>query len=539
MSRRVWKSFVDSRTVSMLSLGLVGSRTARMLSLGIVTALLLGSIFGVWYTFSLPSERQEQVTLVNYQHYGEFDYQVYVHPSTLYGVTPEEEENAVYFTELIDEIEVSFNHKLVPDEAWDKVTTVVEISMILENPGVWQKEIQLLRKVRYRDVTVTFPLDLAEIEETINDIEDETNVRSSSNDVTLKANVRVVAMTDAGEMEDNFVQTTKLVLDPQTMEWDTDLTHSQHGSYEGLDYEHQGTFDYAIKLKPNTLFGAVTLKPPASESATTIALPSGSVYFTKIVDSMDGTFSYYFYSDQPLTDASARVEVIAILEYPEIWSKTFHLVPATIKTGDFNVSFPVDIQGFDRLTETVRDEIGIGSASYDMTIRADVHMVAQTDYGPIDEVFTQSLTGTLGLSTLVWQDDLTEWQSGSIKETVTVPNSVWPERGGAIVGLVLVMLVGSYLVWNHRQVKPIPLAPMDAEALRARKKHKDVIVDVGELPEAKTEETVILLNSLDELIKASDALLKPVLHKAEAEKHTYCVIDGLTRYEYVSLETPE
>ena len=55
-----------------------------------------------------------------------------------------------------------------------------------------------------------------------------------------------------------------------------------------------------------------------------------------------------------------------------------------------------------------------------------------------------------------------------------------------------------------------------------------------ELPEAKAREMVIQLSSLDELIKAVDGLLKPVLHKAEAHKHTYCVIDGLTRCEYIS-----
>ena len=36
------------------------------------------------------------------------------------------------------------------------------------------------------------------------------------------------------------------------------------------------------------------------------------------------------------------------------------------------------------------------------------------------------------------------------------------------------------------------------------------------------------------LATAADALLRPVLHLATMNKHTYCVIDGLTRYEYIN-----
>ena len=83
--------------------------------------------------------------------------------------------------------------------------------------------------------------------------------------------------------------------------------------------------------------------------------------------------------------------------------------------------------------------------------------------------------------------------------------------------------------------KPLELFPLEKEALRARKKYEGLIVDVKELPEAKGRDVVIPLDSLNELVKAADALLKPVLHKAEPQKHTYYIIDGATRYQYVSL----
>lgn len=89
------------------------------------------------------------------------------------------------------------------------------------------------------------------------------------------------------------------------------------------------------------------------------------------------------------------------------------------------------------------------------------------------------------------------------------------------------------------RLKPAEIPAIEKEAQQARKKYRDLIVDVTEVPEVKAGETVISLSSLDDLITAAEELLKPVLHKSEKDKHTYCAIDGLTRYQYVSeLEPP-
>ena len=72
-----------------------------------------------------------------------------------------------------------------------------------------------------------------------------------------------------------------------------------------------------------------------------------------------------------------------------------------------------------------------------------------------------------------------------------------------------------------------------AEAARAKKKYRQLMVDVEELPEVKPTETVIPLNSLDDLVRIADDLVKPVLHRAEEGRHTYCIIDSGVRYLYV------
>ncbi len=57
---------------------------------------------------------------------------------------------------------------------------------------------------------------------------------------------------------------------------------------------------------------------------------------------MDVTFRYRFNSDKAISEITSDVGVTAVLEAPNLWSKTFNLL-STTKGGDFTVSFPLDV----------------------------------------------------------------------------------------------------------------------------------------------------------------------------------------------------
>jgi hypothetical protein len=184
--------------------------------------------------------------------------------------------------------------------------------------------------------------------------------------------------------------------------------------------------------------------------------------------------------------------------------------------------------------------LGARTASYDLTITATVHTTAQSDFGPIDDTFTQTLTTKLGEPTLEFTE-LTKSQSGSIEETVVVTKKgVRWARACSIAIMLLVMAGCGYVMGMLFRVKPVKPSLMEQEARRVRKKYKDLIVDIDELPGVRAGETVIPLNSLADITTIADGLGKVVLHQAEKEKHTYCVIDGMVRYDYISrLQPPE
>jgi hypothetical protein len=545
--------------------------------------LLLASAFGVWMAYTMPEEREEPVTLVNYEHQGEFDYLVYVEPGHLFGPPPtqvgeveEEEEKPLYFTNIIDDIEVSFTYGFDPDYPYPfrLTSSDVDIVAIIHGPSKWHKEVLLKSDSAQDDYfTIRFPLELDEFEDLINDIEKELEIREEQEeytyeyeyqdgelveirrriepelntyDLTIEARVKLGTYTGSGWLDDTFTQAMEISVAPGTLEWDNELNLVQRRLYKGFSYKHVGNFDYTITLKENSLYepDVETLSPELYEPPTIISRPPGEVYFPAIIDIMKTSFSYHFICDQPVTDLAEEVTVTAVLEHPpptnfpeeytEVWRKTFTLVQTTQNSRDFAVDFPIDVNYLLRLAEIIGQEIDLGTGTYNLNIEAEVHTTANTTFGHIDEVFTHTLMGSLDASTLMWDAELQKSEPHTIEGTITVINpNVDKYRIAAPILLVLILFGFIFVLANAIQARVVR-SKIEEEAFRAKKKYKNVIVDTRKLPAVKPEETVIACGSLEDLIKISDSLLKPILHQAGVDKHTYCVIDGLTRYEYVS-----
>lgn len=515
--------------------------------------LLLASGYGVWAAHSMPLEWEEPVTLVSYEHQGEFDYQVFIRPGYIFNPPPNEipqtepeEERPQYFTILIDNMEVSFDYVFTPDYPTSLTSTDVDIFAIIDGPSGWQKEVMLKSKSGDDRLTVSFPLELDDFDDIIDDIEEELEINRYTEeyiyDLVIEARVTISTYTGEEWLDESFVQSMGINVGRDILTWDDELNLVQRGyywgRYGGFSYKHTGNFSYKIWLDEGKadLYG-----PDVTELSTepywpplVIGRSPGEVYFSRLIDIIKSSFSYRFLCDQPVIDLIEEVEVTAVLEYPDMWQKTFTLVPRTRKSGDFSLQFPVDVNYFSRLTEVIREEIGMGAPTHDLTINAEVHTRAETPFGPIDEVFIHTLRGVLGTTTITWDEETEKSEPATIDGTKIVTDPDVPKyRLWSWVLLGVLLFVFLFVVWHTIWARP-EMSKVEEEAFGAKKKHKNVIVDVKELPVLRREEAIIPVGSLEELIKTSDNLLKPVLHQAGADKHTYCVIDGLTRYEYIS-----
>jgi len=526
----------------------------RIGSLAGVSLLLVASLFGVWRAFSMPTKTEHPVAVANYEHTGQFDYLVYLTPNSLYGpALPEEEEETeqeappVFFRNIIDKAELDFSYRFESSEPMSSVTNEVVVTAIAENPGMWQKEITILEEThKGGEFRADFPLLplLDSLETVIYDIEEEIGIRGSHTDFIIRAAVNTTAHTAMGTtIEEYFSHEITAVVQAYTLKLEGSLGHSDTGSREGVGYTEQGWFDYEVYLMPNELYGEVVFRSeglPAAEPASSSSSPTqpvgpGLVYFRSIIDHIAASFSYQFDCDEPVSNLVEEVEVMAILEDPGTWSKTLTIVPETRKSGVFVVDFPVDLSQFLEVAGALASELNINTLPCPLNIKAQVHTTGDTDSGHIDEVFTHSLATTLGGPTLSFTGGLSRTQPGTIVENrmATVANA-WMYRALSLVGLALAVFALLFVLRNSRQAEALVISGMEEEALQAKRKHKGVIVDVCELPATGAKEVVIRIGSLDELVRTADALLKPVLHQAEADKHTYCVIDGAVRYQYIS-----
>ena len=503
----------------------------KIVLLVVASALFFGAVIGVVAGFSTATEREKRVTHLTYDLEGNFSHQAFEKSA------PEKKPNPRYFMKIIDSIDVHYSYQFLAGEPVTGVTEEVEISAIVSSPGVWEKEIILVpRAEQVGAFTISFPLETSVFSDLAANITEQLGMGKLSPEILLKASVYTTANTKTGRLSDNFTQTCRVKLTPTILEWDSQPVLSEMRYAQGLRYVHHGNFGYAIQLKDNILFGAVIMEPETPPPpGPPVPLKSSDTYQTETIDSINGTFSYQFQSEEPLLEVINEVEVTATLGKVEAWQETFVLVPRSQKTGDFSVSFPLDVPLFYAMMQSHEKETGTPAAS-ELIITTDVHTIAQSEFGPIEETLSQSLTVPLGPDEVAWPETDPVTKEGAIVETIIVPNpAANTARIGSLGALGMMAVLLLYAIWSFWEFKHKWVSKIEADALQVRNKHKDLVADVEKLPDIENEETVIELGSLSELIKVADSLFKPVLRLAEPERHIYCVIDGTTRYQYVSL----
>ncbi len=501
-----------------------GSITVAKPLVVVSVVLLIVSLVGVFAARTLPTEVEQKTTLLEYEHEGRFDYLIHLKPSHLFGPPPPEEPppNPKYPAEIVDTIDFTFRYSPVE---W--ATEVMHIDAILENPGIWHKKVRLIPYTsRTGDFTLRFLLDIEEINELFDDIEEEIGIRQSPRHLTIEAYVTA--------SKERFTQSLPIKLTSTLIEVGTDLKHTQACG--------NGEFDYVVNLTENSIFDEKTLKPPpvpAIPSSTTTLKP-GDVIFSKLVDTIDVTFYYRFKSDRPVSKITTDVEMVASIEATELWSKKFPIL-YTRKSGDFKVSFPLELADYLELMQTIREETGASAESSSVTITADVHTVAETQVGLIDETFSHPMKVTFAGSILEWDEELSQSKAGSIETSMMVPNpdsylglSVAEARVLSTALAVIFSLLSLFLVALYVMRRPMALSLIEKEALRVGKKYRERMAEATSETPIEGEK-MISLGSMEDLIKVADELGKPIIHRApgtSGEAHAYYVFDGATQYQY-------
>ncbi len=492
--------------------------------------LLLASAFGLVKVLNTPVERtaDEKYTQLSYEQSGRFGYTAYASPSTYYGgQAPASEASPLIPTKFIESLEVSYHF-----QAGDAAVREVAVMAVLENPGAWQKRLTLAPAQSYAgDFALVLPLDLAQYAGMAATINGELGLlMSPAFNLTLEVQVR--GGDGAGGLSRDFTQPLLLKLSPTTLKMSNELVLAQG--------RMTGRFDYKVKLVPNALYGAVTLTPPAALTTVSLqALGPDDVVFTRLLTRLEANFSYRLTAPEDLPPPSLQASVTAQLENPGLWSKTFTLVPATSASGTLNLSFLVDTPQLLALFDAIQQDAGAGGGNCLLTLTASVQATAQTGYGTIRENYTQSIRADLRKAVLAWDGSLSQTVPGKIEGTrvsitpqsfLGLPVAAARIGFGALTALLLVVFVWALLCSPLLSLRGEGQLEERVQEIRSR--YQEMIIEAAELPEARANEKVLAVRSLDDLVKTSQGLLKPIMHRVDKGEHVFCVFDDSTRYQY-------
>jgi hypothetical protein len=509
-----------------------------MILTSIVGVLLIAGFAVTASGFSAPLTKEQEVTRIKYEMKEDFSQQA-VGFSTKRAKTA----NPVFFPKIIDSVTGTYACKFQSDVPVSDLQQQFQVTAVLTNPGTWEKEVVLVEPTPAAEsINVSFPLDLNSLMKLSEDISKELGLGSGSTTMVLKAAVQTTGKTSSGPFQDYFVQTCQLGLTPTVMQWQKPFDYTRKGYQNGTIYQHSGVFGYSIKMKPNSIFGASTIDSGSPRVEPVRQLTVANNYAADSIQTLNLGFSSKLTADRTLEGVKSDVGISAVLASPDAELADFTLVPKRQINGDVLLKAPIDIDlMYDIIKAAENSSIKDIQNTYQLVVKADVHTVARNGSNTIDKTVSSSIPITLGPERVEWPAATSNSLADAIKEKVVVSNTA--RTTGIVSGLGILGMAIAVGIWasqaylEFKRRKPFMKGRWAADQ-RILSKYKGIITTVGELPEKEMSGKVTILDSLEELVRLADNLLKPVLHRSEEEREIYYILDSSFTYVYLGPKPP-
>jgi len=296
-------------------------------------------------------------------------------------------------------------------------------------------------------------------------------------------------------------------------------------------YQHNGSYHYVAKLKPNVLYNKTVLKPG-----------EGTLY-TALVEYINLTFIYTFNSSPKPQSIQVDHQTTVHIESPGRWpirtlsqseaQEIFQL------SKNLNFTMQINCTKVKRFVETIDKEIygTIRSTTYNIKITSEIHVKANLTTCFINETFTPQLTIAFKTDTekgnYISIENLQQTKPGSILKTEQILSpGVQNLRAASIIATTITTIVlatSAIIYFKHKSPTP-PIKAIE----KFIAPYKDLIAKTAQKP-PRTENTV-KIETLEDLAKIAEILARPILLIKEPEP-TLIVIDQNVIYEYrINLE---
>jgi len=298
-------------------------------------------------------------------------------------------------------------------------------------------------------------------------------------------------------------------------------------------YTHIGNYDYTAYLKSNLIYNVSELKPG-----------QGTLYL-EITEYIATTFTYTFQTDQT-ANITIQYNITTSLESPK-WRKTLSSVNQTTQnytettSAEFSSNYTFDVTYIQYLKNSFDSETRLYTSNYSVTIKPQILTTAQTDAGPINELFNPTLTLVFQQGTpegdYISTTNLQNTRPSAITQT-TITNLAWATNqqyaSYAFTATSLAALAITSYAFTRTQPPTKPAKPLE-EIIAP---YQEVIAESTGEPTYEGRTATITMKSLEDLIKVADWIGKPVLSYQKPPTQTskestrvFYVLDGTTRYE--------
>ncbi len=297
-------------------------------------------------------------------------------------------------------------------------------------------------------------------------------------------------------------------------------------------YTKEGDFDYTIYLKNNTIYDNKTVLPPGGKA------------FRKIVDHIECNFTYTFTISEP-AEIVGTYELVCLLQ-TDIWTKTYTFVPkkefsTTGTRTSFTLSFPIDYELYEGILDNIDTETGVGAANPQLIIQCNIKGKVKTEENSINQDYSPSINIPLNSNIIELNEPLTNRISFSDTDVDIIDKpEVEKERAKwsnvSILCLVLIF-VGAIVTKNDAG----DITKTDRMVNRIIRKYGEWIVEIDRLPKRPIGAEIIKMKTLDDLIKTSEELGKPIIHYSSNvdNTHMFYVLDNNIHYEHIITENDE
>ncbi|MCD6510673.1 MAG: hypothetical protein J7L11_09855 [Thermoprotei archaeon] len=294
-----------------------------------------------------------------------------------------------------------------------------------------------------------------------------------------------------------------------------------------LRYVHEAEYKYNITLWPSTLYDNRTVLMP------------DEVPFIPLVHLLNISITYRF-SSKPVIAGNMTYWVICSLEAPVGWRKKFTLTPPmhvsfNSTPAGFEEAYVINITKMVELINTIEKETRTYARVYYLRIHPYVKIAASMGSRVLNESFEPEMMIKFMYSENNRLDfeGLEHRRENTLGKYVTT-ELIWVRRTRyALYALSCALLASlAYTAqWTWKGRKRV--SPLE----RAMRKYRDIIIDAVGLNGGEKDRSVVMVRSLDDLVKVSDEVLKPIIHERRPGLHVFYVLDDDVQYEFTVKET--